>query len=188
MPDYELAQDLLDHLNQSTVILEALDKLVEGQRERYRAKRKRMQEQITTKDVSLPEALSIYTKDALTGMARKVLLDGGWSSLRKAELLEEIVEALRNPDILAEILESLTGDERGALRHVLDQGGAMDWQDFAAHYDDDGEESPYCNVHESQTMMGRLRQRGLLVEAKTEHNLLIVIPVELRPLLKTVLD
>jgi len=57
-----------------------------------------------------------------------------------------------------------TGQERAALGEVLAAGGHLPWDDFAARYDDDLDESPYWEWHQPQTLMGRLRARGLLIE------------------------
>ncbi|TEU17156.1 MAG: tetratricopeptide repeat protein [Anaerolineales bacterium] len=187
-PDYQLAKDLLERLNRVIPLLKGFDSLIQRQRERNQAKRARMQAKLTTPEPTLSEALSVCTKDALTGMARAVLPPGGWTTLRKAELLQEIVEALRDPDTLKLVVGQLSDDERAALRQVLKEGGTMVWKDFDARYGNDLEESPYWNWHVSETTMGCLRLRGLLAEATVDRKRLVTIPSELRPLLKKVLD
>jgi hypothetical protein len=74
------------------------------------------------------------------------------------------------------------------LRQVLAQGGAMPWQDFDAGYGNDLEESAYWQWHVPETVMGRLRGRGLLVEATVDDSLLVVVPAELRQGLQEILD
>jgi len=187
-PDYQPAKDLLEHLNRVVPLLKGFDSLIQRQRERNQAKRARMQAKLTTPEPTLSEALSVYTKDALTGMARAVLLPSGWTTLRKAELLQEIIEALRDPDTLKWVVSQLSDDGRAALRQVLKGGGTMAWKDFDARYGNDLEESPYWNWHVPETTMGCLRLRGLLAEATVDRKLLVTIPSELRPLLKKVLD
>ena len=187
-PDYQPAKDLLEHLNRIVPLLKGFDRLIQQQRERNQAKRARMQAKLTTPEPTLSEALSVYTKDALTGMARAVLPPGGWTALRKAELLQEIVKALRDPDTLQLVVGQLSDAQRTALRQVLREGGTMAWEDFDTHYGNDLEESPYWNWHVPETTMGCLRLRGLLAEATVNRERLVTIPSELRPLLKKVLD
>jgi tetratricopeptide (TPR) repeat protein len=187
-PDHEPAQKLLEHLDRVVPLMKGFDRMIARQRERDQTKRAHMQAKLTTPDPALSEALSIYTKDALTGMARVVLPYGGWAALRKAELCQEIVASLSNPDFLKLVVDKLDDDERAALRHVLANGGAMPWKDFDARYGNDLEESPYWNYHEPETTMGRLRLRGLLAEATVAKKLLVTIPSELRPLLQKILD
>ena len=185
-PEYELAQGLLERLD----ALEPLRHLGERfasyakeQRERTRAKRGRLQTQLRTRDPSLSKALALYTKDALTGIGHEIIPWSGWSGLRKAELVQEIVNVLSDAELLADIVESLDDSERAALREVLDGGGRMSWADFDARYGNDVDESPYLNTRNPKTVMGRLRLRGLLVEATVGGELLVAVPVELRALL-----
>lgn len=186
MPDYEPARKLLDQLD----LLESTHRIrkyaaafVEEQRERNRARRIRLQAELTTPDPSLPRALALYTKDALTGMARKVIPGGGWSTLRKAELIEAITNVLEDAELLAKVVGDLDDKERAALGEVLGRGGTMPWAEFDARYGNDLEESPYWNYHEPETVMGGLRERGLLVEATVGGERLVAVPVELRALL-----
>jgi len=59
----------------------------------------------------------------------------------------------------------------------------MPWAEFDARYGNDLKESPYWNYHEPQTLMGRLRLYGLLVEATVEGELFVAVPFDLRRLL-----
>ena len=179
-PDYELAQDL-HRLDLIALTGKALDGWREQQYQRDWAWRARLQEKLSTPDPALSEALPHYTKEVLTGMARSVVRWGGWSALRKAELIERIVEELTDPDNVDWLAGSLADEERDALRRVLLAGGSMPWDDFDAAYDNDLDESRYWQWHEPETVMGRLRMCGLLVEAKVDGELLIAIPADLRP-------
>jgi Flp pilus assembly protein TadD len=187
-PGYQPAKDLLEHLDRVVPLLKGFDGLIQKQRERDQARRARLQARLTTPEPTLSEALSIYAKDALTGMARAALPHSGWTAWRKAELLQEIVQALCDPDGLKGIVGQLSDDERAALRQVLKEGGTMAWEDFDARYGNDLEESPYWNWHVPRTTMGRLRLRGLLAEATVNRKRLVTIPSELRPLLEKALD
>jgi tetratricopeptide (TPR) repeat protein len=187
-PDHGPAREMLDWLNENIGLFRGFDAFFEKQRQRDEAKRVRLQTKLATTDPSLSKALSILTKGGLTGMAREVLPWGGWSALRKAELLQRIVEALSDAYHVERIVADLSDEEQRALRCLLSQGGHMPWQDFDIEYGNDLEESPYWEYHEPETVMGRLRLRGLLVEAKIDDALFITIPTELRPLLTKILD
>lgn len=58
----------------------------------------------------------------------------------------------------------------------------MLWSDFS-HVDDLGE-TTFSQYHEPETTMGRLRFIALLVEATVDSELLLTVPLELRPLLR----
>jgi tetratricopeptide (TPR) repeat protein len=186
-PAYEPAQDLLDRLNLVAPASGFFGSYFERQRERDRAWRVRLQARLTTPDPSLAEALPLLTKEVLTGTGREVLPEGGWSALRKAELVERLVHALPRPETLARMVAGLSDEERDALRQVLAHGGHVPWQDFDAGYGNDLDESRYWQWHQPETTMGRLRLRGLLVEATVDGELRVAIPLELRQALHTVL-
>jgi tetratricopeptide (TPR) repeat protein len=179
-PGHELAEEALQRLEFVTRVQTGFDSFLERRRKRDQAARARLQAQLSTADPPLPVALAIYTKEALTGMARRVLPEGGWSALRKAELLATIVEGLSNADNVKRIAGQLADAEQSALRQVLASGGHMSWQDFDAEYGNDLEESRYWQWHEPKTIMGRLRHRGLLVETTVDGELLVAVPLEVR--------
>ncbi len=187
-PGYELAEDLLARLELISRFKTGFGTYFERQRARDEAKRTRLQAALSTADPSLHDALSLYTKEVLTGMGRVVLPLGGWSTLKKAELLDEILRGLGDPENLEWIVGQLNDGEREALGQVLAQGGHMPWQDFDARYGNDLEESRYWQWHVPETTMGRLRHRGLLTEATVKGELLVAVPLELRPVLAQLLD
>ena len=186
-PDYEPAQELLSRLELLSRIGPGFDDFFEQRKKRERASRARLQAALTVPAPSLRDALSLYTKEIMTGMGHVVMPWGGWSSLRKAELLEELLAALVEVDNLERITGKLTGEEREALGWVLGQDGHLPWQEFDARYGNDLDESRYWQWHTPKTIMGRLRQRGLLVEATVEGELVVTVPLELRPLLTDLL-
>jgi tetratricopeptide (TPR) repeat protein len=186
-PGYKPAEELLEWLDTYGSLMTGFEPLMERQQERDRARRARLQTRLSTAEPSLSEALSLYSKEALTGTARVALPWGGWSALRKAELLQEVVAGLRDPDNLEGIVADLTAEERAALRQVLARGGDMPWGDFDAAYGNDLEESPYWQWHVPETIMGRLRLCGLLAEATVDGELLVTVPSELRRLLRKIL-
>jgi tetratricopeptide (TPR) repeat protein len=187
VPDYELAQNMLERLDMATRFQTGWESFMDRQRKRNQTKRVRLQSKLSTSEPTLLEALPLYSKDALTAMARVVIPGGGWSGLRKAELLQRIIDLLDDRDNLEHIVAALNDDERDALRQVLAGGGNLAWQDFEARYGNDLEESPHWQYHVPETVMGRLRLRGLLVEGTIDQKLLIVVPTELRQVLREIL-
>lgn len=186
-PDYEPARRLLDHLDQFSFLQTGFKGFLEKYRERTRARREKRQIRLTTANPPLKKALNVYPKDALTGMARSVIPWGGWTGLRKAELIDQLVGVLSDPTLLKPIIKDLRDEERAALRQVLAEGGSLDWDTFDSRYDNDLDESGSWNWHTPETTMGRLRQRGLLVEATVNDQLRVVIPAEVRQGLEKVL-
>ena len=81
------------------------------------------------------------------------------------------------------MVRKLGDAEEAALRQVLARGGSMPWHEFDAAYGNDLDQSHYWQWHEPTTVMGRLRRRGLLVEATVDGELLVAVPRELRPIL-----
>jgi tetratricopeptide (TPR) repeat protein len=194
-PDYELADGLLEWIDE----LEEWDETAiqwrrnteaywDRQRQRDLAWRKRLQASLTTSTPTLAEALPLYTKNALTGMAREVIPRGGWSSLRKAELIDEIIDALTSPENLKRIIRDLDAEERDALQAVLEHGETMPWETFDARYGNDLEESRYWNWHTPETTMGQLRFYGLLVETTVEDERYVAVPTDLRDDLRRILN
>ncbi len=78
------------------------------------------------------------------------------------------------------ILEALTSEEKKAFDRVLAHGGTLAWEAFDQEFGNDLDESPYWQYHVLQTVMGRLRAHGLLVEVTVEGKRLVSIPVEWR--------
>jgi Flp pilus assembly protein TadD len=188
-PDYQPAKNLLDHLDSFPFALlsKKFNAYMEKQHQRDRSRRERLQTKLKTDRPSLSQVLPLYTKDSLTGMARKVLPWGNWSSLRKAELVEEIIKALTDPSNLQQVVDKLSEEEQAALKVILAEEGSMAWQTFDEQYDNDLDESRYWQWHTPETTMGRLRLHGLLAEATVDDELLVVVPVDLRPALLEIL-
>jgi tetratricopeptide (TPR) repeat protein len=187
-PDYESAKDLLGRLEMVSRIRTGFGSFFERRRKRDRARRARLQAKLSTPDPPLSATIALYSKEVLGGIGRVTLPWGGWSALHKAELAERIVDGLRDVDNLARIVADLNDTERGALRRVLSFGGYLPWTDFDAEYGNDLEESQYWQWHVPETVMGRLRQHGLLVETTVEGRLLVAVPLELRPVLSEIID
>ena len=179
-PGYEPAQELIERIAMISRIRTGFDSLMERTRARKRSTRARLQTELSVPDPTLIRALPLYTKDALTHMARVVLPWGGWSALRKAELIAEIIAGLQDADNLLRIVDNLEQNDRTALHQVLADGGSMPWAKFDAAYGNDLDESPYGNFARSKTTMGRLRGCGLLAETTVGGELRVAIPADLR--------
>jgi len=118
-PGYEQALSLLDIIEDEEWYEAVYQDTLEYRRRRWLMKRREVQRIITTAAPTLSEALSVYTKGALTGMARLLPVRRGWSSLRKAELRLRIEEALREPFLVERVTAWMPEDQRAALREVL---------------------------------------------------------------------
>jgi hypothetical protein len=188
IPDFEAALSLKEHLDAIGRVFEGMSSWAEQSRQRSLAKRRGLQHKLKGLSPSLGDVLGLYTKDQLTGIARKVIQYGGWSSLRKAPLLKTIAEELQEFDTLTSIIENLTPTEVLALKNVIEGGGAISWDVFDAEFGNDLEESPYWHWHPAETVMGRLRSYGLIGECVNNGDLIISIPTELRDKLHILLE
>jgi len=187
LPDYELANRTLEEIEEQEAWLAWRGRFIERERRRQLNKRARLRNQLTTAHPTLEEALGLYTKDTLTAIARNVISTGGWSTLRKAQLRDRIVQELRDLQALAWIVEDLDKTEKIALRMILENGGSMPWEAFDKEFGNDLQESQLWIHHQPESVMGRLRAQALLAEATVDGQLLVVIPVELRELLRRLL-
>lgn len=182
-PDFDLATDLLQRIQ-----------LVSGFQENWNSfqqralnKRAAMQTKLKTADVTLDMALGLYTRETQGSMARIIIPEGGWSALHKKELHSLLLNALQKPHTLQHLVAGLSDEERAALGAVMTRGGTMPWDEFDERYGNDLEEVPNWQYHLPMTLMGRLRQRALLVETKVKGQLKIVVPLELRDALTKLL-
>jgi hypothetical protein len=180
-PDFELAKDLLTR----TQLLSGWGSFMQNFQQRKTKRRAAMQTKLTTTDVTLDMALNLFNREVQGSMARVITPEGRWSGLKKKELHEYLVHELQEAFRLQQIVDALNGEERDALRAVVTRGGTMPWSEFDQQYGNDLAENPDWQYHAPTTLMGHLRQRGLLAEAKVKDQLLIVVPTELRqPLAK----
>jgi len=193
-PDFEPSQDLLERIERSDRLRDmgerfsaSLHRMQDRSRRRSRTKRLRLQRELTTTAPDLGEALPLYTKNALTAMARIVMPWGGWSALNKAPLVERIVKTLLDAEELARVVAHLDEAPRAALREVVEAGGTMPWAAFDARYDNDFDQGVEWSHRPPQTVMGQLRLRGLLVETTVDGEVLVAIPADLRVALGEIL-
>jgi len=193
-PEHEQAREMLATMRGVVAVRDMIEgfgdhvrAFHEKQQERDRAWRERLQEALNTLEPTLAEALPLYTRKSLTEMGHIAMPWGGWSTLRKAELVEALIDALTDPENLARMVEELSEEEREALRTVMDRGGAMPWGAFDARYGNDLEETRYWQHHLPESIMGRLRLHGLLVEATVDGEVYILVPSDLREDLQSIL-
>jgi Tfp pilus assembly protein PilF len=179
-PDYKPAEELLEWVEMRQALKAGSWSFWDRMHQRHLAARRRLQQRITHLDPTLQEVLELYSREALTGVSRAVMVSGGWSALKKADLIRVLVANLTEPDTIEFVIHGLQDEDMEALRDVLRQGGVMLWSDFEARYGSDLEESPYWNFHVPDTVMGRLRVRALLAEATVEGTLYVCVPLEMR--------
>jgi tetratricopeptide (TPR) repeat protein len=137
-----------------------------------------------TSQTELAACLEVYSKESLTAIARfvHIRLVG-----KKTEMLSKLVPCFLNQAFLEQILKSdLHPDEREALKWVLQNNGARLWNDFVEKFSDDYVESPHWLYHEPQSIMGRLRNSGLLHLGTLDDQQVVFIPADLRPFLQSI--
>lgn len=178
-PDDESARNQLLYLGLLSLSDDSMGWAAEYQARTRRRRFQRRDKTILTPDSTLAEGLAPFTKDILVGMTRALGIRGV-SGKRKAEVFDAVVGWVSEPNFASWIWPDLTDAERAALGYVLEAGGWVLWDDFSQRHGDDGEESPYWNYHEPETLMGRLRVRGLLIEGVVDEEVVVMVPRELR--------
>ena len=178
--------DELEKTLASEELVRALRGLVEGIENSNLRTRLRMRSAPISPDAALEEVLSRYNKNALVGMGKLIELPSPVTGLRKRELIVKIRSQLRRLDFLKHVISGLEPEERLALLDLMLKDGLMPLEEFAEKHGDDLEESPYWNWHPPETVMGRLKARGLIVEGSHGVSECILIPCELRPLLQAI--
>jgi len=203
---YEAAEDFLDmalridpdhgpsrrlkamlELSFLTDVVEAIGEITTWQRESYRRLRRRVRKRITTLDPPLGEALSAYPKESLLGMAASLKPGGSFTALRKGELITTLQGILVQRENLIRAIRTLRKKDRHALRAIVSGGGVMSGALFGLRYGDDEGESLRWQYQEPESVLGRLRVRGLVVEGESQGETWILVPLELRSLLDDLL-
>jgi tetratricopeptide (TPR) repeat protein len=189
-PEYEPARELRERLPLLRMAQgipggwEGLsERFLARQRQSWAGRRKRVKKQLPASDPPLAQVLTAYTKGMLTGMARNVLPESGWSGLKKAQLAEALAEALLDRDNLRRVLARLPLPERALLRSVVQQGGVVPAAELRAEHGDEREESPYWEYHHPESPLGWLQICGLVAVVDGADEELVVVPLELRELL-----
>ncbi|MGQ9675430.1 MAG: tetratricopeptide repeat protein [Chloroflexota bacterium] len=130
---------------------------------------------------ALDALLSRYPKDTLAGIALELSV-GSISRLKKDQLVSAVRDRLLDVDAVLGLLRTLKTEELTALRHVVEAGGVVSLRGFVDRYGDDAEESSYWYWHTPETILGRLKVRGLLFEGTYRGEVVLVVPKELMAL------
>ena len=159
---------------------------VEDMRRDDLRRRVKMRSAPISPDAALNEILARYNKNALVGMGKFLNLPSPVTGLKKGELVEKISSHLRSQNFLKQVVDGLEHEDRLALLDLMFKGSLMPLEEFVEKHGDDLEESPYWSWHLPETVMGRLKARGLIAEGSYDGRVWILIPCELRPLLRAV--
>ncbi|MFB3905943.1 MAG: tetratricopeptide repeat protein [Acidobacteriota bacterium] len=131
---------------------------------------------VLSQDAPLSDCYGIYSAGELAGMARATGVD--LASSQKEEMLAAICAALGDVDRVAAIRRGLRAEETAALREVADAGGRMDYETFTRAHGTDADDEPGWS-RQPQSLLGRLKCRGLLVEATVERRPSVFIPKQI---------
>ena len=174
LPWLELAQDVPGGLE------EMAGRFRQMQRKSWAGRRDRAKRHVQTSAPPVAQVLASYTKGMLTGVARNVLPEGGWSALKKDPLAEALGQALLDRHDLARVVAGLSISERTLLRGIVERGSVVPAEELRSLHGDEREESPYWEYHQPKSPLGRLLVRGLVVVALVGEEEQVVVPVELR--------
>jgi Flp pilus assembly protein TadD len=137
----------------------------------------RRRRRVLSQDAPLPDCYGLYSTGELLGMARAIGIDLG--PVAKAEALSAVCAALENEETVRAIRRALRPEETAALRQVAKAGGRMDYETFTRGYGTDADDRPDWNGAQPQSLLGRLKCRGLLVEATVERRPSVFIPARI---------
>lgn len=155
--------------------------LAEMARERRRQQAERRRKKPIDPQESLGDLLSRYPKDTLAGIALELSV-GSISRLKKDELVSAVRDGLLDVDTVLGLMRTLKAEELTALRYVVQAGGVVPLREFIDRYGDDAEESSCWYWHTPETILGRLKVRGLLFEGTYAGEAVLVVPKELMAL------
>jgi tetratricopeptide (TPR) repeat protein len=150
-----------------------MEKVFSKMRSRVEKEKIRRRRQVLRRDAPLTECYGMYSTVELSVMAHAIGLDS--ASLPKGILLSAIGTLLKNTECVRSILRNLLPEEKAALQEVTKAGGRMDYEAFTrAHGSDAGDELDPNK--QPQSLLGRLKCRGLLVEATVDRRQSVFIP------------
>ena len=135
-------------------------------------------------DSDLRVTLNSLNRDVLGSVAR---VWGLTAYGKKAELIDKIVAEMQDAKSLQRVWDHLSEAEQEAARWVLENNGVRPWKEFTEKYGTDADESPHWNYHEPKSVIGRLRQAGILALGTLSNEQVVFMPVELRNSLKAIL-
>jgi hypothetical protein len=187
--EYERRGLYTDGLEESLALealIDGLAGLIEDMEERHLRRRLKMRSAPISPDAALDLVFARYNKNALVGMGKLLKLPSPVTGLKKGELVEKISSHLRSANFLKQVVDGLEHEERLAMLDLMFKGGLMPLEEFVEKHGDDLDESPYWSWHPPETVMGRLKARGLIAEGSHGGSECILIPCELRPLLQAI--
>jgi tetratricopeptide (TPR) repeat protein len=138
--------------------------------ERLKLRRRR---RVLSLGAPLADCYGAYSETELLGMARAIGLELKAPASRSA--LSALCEALGNRETVRAVLQSLRPEEAAAFREVADAGGRMDYEIFTRAHGADADDE-FGWHHPPQSLLGRLKCLGLLVEATVDRRPSVFIP------------
>jgi hypothetical protein len=134
--------------------------------------------------MKLKTALSKLPTEWIDGMAR------GWDRTEKPSRKErelDLLEFLQSEECYLQLTAVLQAEERAAIKMVLDHDGYIQYGKLCKAFGEENEDSYWWSEHPPQSVIGRLRYKGMLFVGKAPIKSRImkmaVIPKELQPLL-----
>jgi tetratricopeptide (TPR) repeat protein len=146
-------------------------------REKMEQEKLQRRQRVLSRDALLADCYGIYSTGELLGMARAVGIDLRPS--QKADALSAVCAALGNGETVRAVLRGLRPEETAALREIAEAGGRMDYEAFTRAHGTDADDDPAWNIAQPQSLLGRLKCRGLLVEATVERRPSVFIPAQI---------
>lgn len=166
---------------QDLTFASAMHDLGELGREHRRQQTERRRKKPIDPGDALGALLSRYPKDTLAGIALELSVRS-ISRLKKDQLVTAVRDGLLDVDTVLGLLRTLKAEELTALRYVVQAGGVVLLREFIGRYGDDAEESSCWYWHTPETILGRLKVRGLLFEGTYRGEAVLVVPKELMEL------
>ena len=175
VPDHPSIRALAEKLGPLCLFKDAMA-ANKGYREARRAKQR---QRVLAPAATLETCFDTYTKNALAGMAKALQLGVRASQMRKAELLAAVCAGLRRTEVCRAALLDLGEKERAALRDLAAAGGRQDYATFTRAHGTDYEDLDDWAFRQPESPVGRLKCRGLLVEATLDSVESVLIPAGL---------
>jgi hypothetical protein len=167
----------IKELKKSLRIPRYLEKILSKLRSRAEKEKRLRRKRVLSKDGPLAECYAMYSAEELAGMARAVGIDP--KSLQKEDTLSAICAVLENAESVQLIQRHLLPEEKTALQEVMNAGGRMDYETFTRAHGSDADDA-FGWGKQPQSLLGRLKCRGLLVEATVDRRPSVFIPSRIR--------
>jgi tetratricopeptide (TPR) repeat protein len=171
-PDNVCVKELRKHFKIPRLVEKTLAKM----REKVEQEKLQRRRRILSQDAPLAACYGIYSTGELVGMARAIGIDLGPS--QGTDVLSAVCAALGDSETVRAIRRGLLPEETAALREVADAGGRMDYETFTRAHGTDADDEPGWSK-QPQSLLGRLKCRGLLVEATVDRRPSVFIPTRI---------